>query len=577
MLITGVPGIGKTSFTSWLANEYKDDDRVIVLRFRDWKKKELEKGLLNAICNKFCCENEDLEDRILILDGFDEMKALDIRERLLNDFASDIKDFENFKCIITSRPAYIKSSYFQVVIKLSEFDEKKIAEFYRLIRKSNLSNMKKISSNLAVLGIPVILYMAIMLDIDISENPTKPELYERIFAEDGGIFDKFFDGENQYSEGLQLMRNPDNIKDYLEYLRNVAYMMFERNNLSLDIEECEIPKLDFNSEKISILEFPIKHFFETTEINIEFIHKSIYDYFVSEYIFMSMFKGIKQYKDTEYIAGVLGELLKSNYLSPDIIEFLRYRVTKSNLNEKFNIVNGAFEIMLNDGMTYYTQKRYKNVMDCEMKILANMLEILHIWDRHDLIISTFIGKYLKYGIDVTLNLQGMKLSKMELGELDFSRINLKKTQLQGINLENANFEGKNLEEIVWKEANLIGANLNEAGLRGANLEGSDLSEAKLSGAVLLNSILKKVDLIGANLENAVLNGADLSEASLYGANLVGAQLDNVKFDDANINYSIWTEADVYRLLYKLRNTVFKYIIIERENGEKIEVCRNKLF
>jgi len=46
MLITGVPGIGKSTITSWIANEYKDDNRVIILRFRDWESEELEKGLL---------------------------------------------------------------------------------------------------------------------------------------------------------------------------------------------------------------------------------------------------------------------------------------------------------------------------------------------------------------------------------------------------------------------------------------------------------------------------------------------------------------------------------------------------
>lgn len=77
ILITGVPGMGKSSITSWIANKYKNDDRIIILRFRDFIRKELEEGLLDTICKKLRCENEDLEDKILVLDGFDEMKALD--------------------------------------------------------------------------------------------------------------------------------------------------------------------------------------------------------------------------------------------------------------------------------------------------------------------------------------------------------------------------------------------------------------------------------------------------------------------------------------------------------------------
>ena len=547
MLITGVPGIGKTSITSWLANEYQNDGRVIVLRFRDWKRKEIEEGLLNAISNRLCCENEDLENKILIIDGFDEMKALDIREKLLNDFISEIKDFENFKCIITSRPAYINSAYFQIVIQIIEFDEKQIDIFFRIIKRNRITNIKKIKSNLEVLGIPVILYMAIMSDIDISENPTKPELYNRIFAERGGIFDKFFDGKRQYSKGSQIMRNPDNIMEYLNFLREVAFKMFEKNNLSLDLDDLEIPKLDFGREKVSILDFPIKHFFESTEMNIEFIHKSIYDYFVSEYIFKFMNNQLKNSNYVENNAGVLGELLKSNILSPDIIEYLKFKIDAENIKEKFNILNQAFRLMLQDGMTYYTKERCRDVIKCEKNIFVNMLEILHIWDYNNLIEHIFIEKYLKSGGDA-LNLKGMNLSKMNLGEIELRNLNLEKTQMEDIDLENINFEGKNLMGIIWKNANLIGANLAKADLADANLENTDLTQANLSNAILINATLVRVDLIGADLRGADLKGANLTEASLYMANLINARLDNTIFNNANINYSIWEERQIYKIL-----------------------------
>lgn len=84
MLITGVPGIGKSSITSCIANEYKDNDDIMILRFRDWESEELENGLLKAICKTLNCEKRDLENKIIVLDGFDEMKTLDVREKLVN-------------------------------------------------------------------------------------------------------------------------------------------------------------------------------------------------------------------------------------------------------------------------------------------------------------------------------------------------------------------------------------------------------------------------------------------------------------------------------------------------------------
>jgi len=579
MLLTGVPGIGKSTITSWIANEYKGEDSIIILRFRDWKRKELEEGLLNAICEKLCCETEDLEKRILILDGFDEMKALDIRERLLNDFVNDIKDLENFKCVMTSRPAYVNADNFQVVIQISRFDEKEIDAFYKIIKNSSLSNMKKIKLNLEVLGIPVILYMAIMSDVNFGKNPTKPELYNRIFAEEGGIFDKFNDGETEYSTGKQIMRNAKNIKDYLQFLRRVAFMMFEKNDLSLEIRNCEIPKLKFNRENLTILEFPIKHLFESNEKNIEFIHKSIYDYFVSEYIFLSIDTEIKNIKNNnciKNISKVFGELLKCNNLSLEIIEFLKYKVEHENLNEKHNIVYQAFQLMLQDGMIYYTKGHYKNVIECERKVFANMLEILHILDCNNLIYTASIDRYLKFE-SCTLNLQGMDLSEMGFEGVELKNLNMSKTRIEGANLENINLRGKNLEGIIWKRVNLINANLENANLNNADLENSDLSEAKLSYTTLIKAKLVKVDLIGADLQGAIFWETDLREASLYGANLIGTKLDKVNINKANINYSIWAEWEINEILSKLKDAVFTNIVLTTKHGLRKIVCREELF
>ena len=311
MLITGVPGIGKTSLIAKIANEYRDDERVIILRFRDWERSELKEGLLNAIYNTLKCEKEDLENKILILDGYDEIKVLDDVQNIINKFLVRLKDFDNFKCIITSRPTYIKSEYFANVIQLNRFKIGKVEEFYKRITDKVLENRKKIGLNLEVLGIPVILYMAIMSKIDISNNSSKPELYNRIFAVKGGIFDKFYDGVTEYSKGSQILRDPENIKIYLKFLETTAFMMYEKDTLSLYKEQCNIPKLEFEGKNISILDFPIKHLFEGVKSNnIEFIHKSIYEYFVAEYIFNLINEHIDD--SNEDLAGVLGRYLINN-------------------------------------------------------------------------------------------------------------------------------------------------------------------------------------------------------------------------------------------------------------------------
>ena len=161
-----------------------------------------------------------------------------------------------------------------------------------------------------------------------------PILYNRIFAEKGGIFDRFFDGEHEYSNGSQIMRNLDNINYYLKFLYETAFKMFERDVLSLSKGNYKIPELLYQGNTVSVLEFPIKHLFENTSANIQFIHKSIYEYFVSEYIYVVMNNAVNEDNPQTELASELGKRLNKHILSSEILEFLRYKIRNSELNGK---------------------------------------------------------------------------------------------------------------------------------------------------------------------------------------------------------------------------------------------------
>lgn len=538
MLITGVPGIGKSTIISWIANKYKDFDNIIVLRFRDWEHEELEKGLLKSICILLECKKRDLERKIVVLDGFDEMKSLDIRENIVYQFLSDIKDFENFKCIITSRLSYIKPYYFHVILELRVFDIEKIKIFCKKITRHELINEEKIESNLDVLGIPVILYMAIMSNVDISENPTKPELYNRIFAEEGGIFDKFYCDGIGYDSGTQILRNIKNIKQYLKFLSETAFKMFEKRTLILPSEECQIPELEMERKKISILEFPIRYLFENSDSNIEFIHRSIYEYFVAEKIIGSIKKAL-EISENE-LASVFGEMFSKEILSSEIIEFLRYKIQENGLCEKFYGINKTFQLMLHDGMTYYTKCSLENIIMCEVKVFANMLEIIHLWENGLLNFDNTICNYIKCNTGISLNLDRLNLEGTEL-----RGIFLKEASIRKINLKDADLRGITAERVVdAKGANLQGANLMGADLIEANLMGADLSYANLMGADLRGAILDEVKLQGANLQRVVLKRASLEKTNLQRANLEGTDLSMIDLRNTDFTEAIFDEEQI---------------------------------
>lgn len=495
LLIAGVPGIGKSSITSWIANQYKEDDTVIILRFRDWEKSILENSLLDAVCSTLECKKKDLESKILVLDGFDEMKALHVRDQLLDALFMDMKDFENLKCIITSRSAYIDSSLFHNVLELKGFDMERIELFVRIITGKPLKGRAGIKSNLEVLGIPVILYMALMSHIDISKRATKPELYHRIFAEKGGIFDRFYDGAVGYSVGGQILSNRKNIEKYLGFLqKEVAFKMFEKDDLSLRKEECQISHLVFEEDFVSVLEFPIKYLFENTASSIEFIHKSIYEYFVAEYIFTSIKRGINISK--EELAGVLGTSLKKNLLSEEIIEFLQYDIKNDVLNSEFYVMHEVFQLMQRNGMTYYMQEvKDTNIIQRELMVFANMLKLMHLWTG-DIVLSNL--DYLKYNIDLKFDLMGMDLSSTNLTGVDLRKADLRRADLKGAILARANLRGADL-----RGADLTRTDLRGADLRNAKIEGAAFERTRLDGTILdevqVNKLKNKCTVCNANV------------------------------------------------------------------------------
>ncbi len=489
MLITGVPGIGKTSIVSWIANKHKENNNVIILKFRDWERDELNCGLLKAICNTLNCFKWDLNNKIIVLDGFDEIKYLDNGDNLLKNFMNDFLDFRKIKIIVTSRKDYIDENLFQHVLELIPFQINKVKQFYYIITGKKLKS-KFGYFNLDVLGIPVILYMAIMSEIDITKEATKPELYSKIFAEKGGIFDKFTYSGFGYDYGNQILRDNKNIKEYLKFLREIAFDMFDKNNLSLKKDDYKLPKLNFQGAYISILEFPIKHFFENTNTIIEFVHKSIYEYFISEFIVQEIKQKINSTDYQKKLAAILGHMLINNTLTPEIIEFMKYNVRRFELRDNFDKIHEVFQLMLQDGMTYYAGIIYKNIIDCEMNIFVNMLEIVHLWEfkKINLNFDNKICDFLRYNKGSILNLRKMELINSNLSRIDFRYADLRKA-----NLVQSTFRYSDLSYADLRDSCLIYSDFQVAGIKKIKLSGALIDEKQ---AELLKG---KCDLRGTKI------------------------------------------------------------------------------
>lgn len=552
LFILGQPGIGKSTLITWITAHFIDNiikniNDILVYQFAsdlknvDWQNSSDKYNIADEILKELNLSYDNLEGKTLIIDGFDEIIVEGNRTKIINDIYHQwIKGtvINKFSLIITCREHYIEDLQKMDCdyITLQTFDEEQIKSFCTIYQEKNNSSISKdtienIIKNQDILGIPLILYMILALDISIEKEGSLATAYNQIFSiKDGGIYSRCLQNKR-----YEMPHRISQIKEQIHLIsQKIAFWMFEN-----DSEEAYIPQKEYQEICNSVMQeneqknqdILIGNFFKAIKYcegieseQLSFVHRSIYEYFVAEYIFEQICISIK--KSKEELASVFGKLLKKEILSSEIRGFLKFKIETSELNSMFDIVCDVFNLMLSDGMTYYTRECYKNVMDCEMRVFANMLEVIHLWDSD-------IYQFNKQGIDYIKR------------NLKFC-LNLQRLDLTGADLRRANLSGTNLSEANLGGANLSRANLNEADLRRANL-------------------------IGASLMAANLSRTNLMGTSLSGANLMGTYLSK-----ADLQSSIWTLSDIVKILPQLKEVEFEYILVLDDNKQK-KVYKYELF
>jgi len=571
LLILGQPGIGKSTLITWITANFTDRiDDILVYKFAsdledvDWKSKSLS----NRILEKLGLEYIDLDRKTLILDGLDEVNV-DNRYEVLESLYGDLiygKVIQNFSLIITCRENYIeeidrvKSRY----ITLQPWDEAQIKSFCNIFQekaKNNISEntMEKLIESRNILGIPLILYMVLALNISIEKEGSIVDIYDKIFSLDGGIYDRCIN--NKYFADKHRISA---IKRQIHQIsREISIWMFENNP-----EEAYIPQEEYQKICNNVMEEQqksekteqdslignffklVKHCESVETKELYFVHRSIYEYFVAETIFSSIENAmIKLTEESqEELAGNIVIYLKQELITYTMGEYLQYKLLKfynSFCIEKgerfYQWWEGAVEKLMNNGMFYYTGgniQQYKNILDKEILCFLNLVKILR------LILKTSKRKYMLENVDKKQLEKYIRfiLAKCRMEERYGAEIfDLSKISLTGMNLSGADLKETNLQGADLREADLSGANLSEADLSGADLRGANLIEVDLSEADLSGADLSEADLSGADLSEANLIEANLSRADLSGADLIGADLSGADLRGANIDNTILEE------------------------------------
>ncbi len=570
LLILGQPGIGKSTLITWITAHFTEKvDDILVYRFAsdlkniEWKSENITERILKELG----LSNEELNEKILIFDGYDEIGVKDDRKEILDQLYWGLVKNNTIKCfslIVTCRVNYIKgfervqSNY----ITLQSWDKEQIKSFCNIFcRITNISldteAIENIIKNKEILGVPLILYMVLALNISIDKEGSIVDVYDKIFSLEGGIYDRCIDNKS-FADRHRVGKMKKQIH---QISRDIAIWMFENNPDEAYVPAEEYKKIcsniaiyngqnekDIEQDSIIGNFFELKHCEGRGTEKLYFVHRSIYEYFVAE----TMYNVIKiPIKEMTIISqerfSVISFYLKDGIITKTICEYLCYKIEKNNCllgktdnNKLYCWIELSVDRMLDKGMFFYTKfniQKYENIIRKEVNCFTNILKILRTLlniSMSDYILQLSVQKverYIKYSI-----LEYKLASNKKVEPPNFSKMFLKEIKLDKVNLS-----GIDLREANLNHASLIDSNLEKADLRRAILNKTFLIQSKLRGANLEETNLQKAHLIKADLREANLEGADLREACLMGAdlrgaNLRGANLMFTKFDEEQITY-----------------------------------------
>lgn len=586
LLVLGQLGIGKSTLITWfVANYIEKKDDILVYQFAtdlkkvDWQSSKICQEILDALYLSY----DDLNGKTLIIDGFDEISVSDNRENILDTLYSELiyrKTLKNFSLIITCRENYIqrferlKCKY----IILRQWNEKQIKSFCKVFNEKTKSSLSEgtieiVNENKEILGIPLILYMALALNISIEKESSIVDVYDRIFSLEGGIYDRCI--ENKKFADIHRIGK---IKKQIHQIsKEIAFWMFENNPDETSIPQEEYRKICSKTVEESghgcvdiELDFMIGNFFLIKHCEniqggkIYFVHRSIYEYFVVETIYNSMEEPmiVLSEEKQEVLAGEIAFLLKTGKITLTMRDFFQYKLKKFFQNmaeiqrlELYGWWERAIKKMLKYGMFYYTKHNiqdYSNIIDKEITCFTNIINILRIiadeCKYNGYILDgnyEQLEKYVKYS--VLNNLIVTKASDIQIADMDKYRLDFSRLNLSGFDLKGLDFSGANLSD-----SNLSGADLRKCGFIFADLKGADLSGSNIEYA----------DFNRANLKQTKLEEVDFTQICVF--RIIG-------LDSAKLNDSKWTIEEIILLHDELRKADFESIKVVSLEGETFKI------
>ena len=499
LIILGMGGMGKSSLLEKIAYDIKNRyikvqaKNIFFIKFSSMEYKY--ENMLDNISCYLKIKKNMLKDSVIVLDAFDEYVInIEHKQKLLEMFCQEIQML-NCRCIITSRENYINTKNLTntLTLKLLTFNAIKRAEW---LNRYNNELPLKIANGIRdykdesdrygeeFIGIPIILYMIVSNNIVISDYKSKFELYDALFGENGLWYKRIYD----INHPALLAKN----EVLYSFILKIAEKMFVENKLSIrkdEIEEIiELIPVKEDLEHIKNWYGIITYFRKNKLSEIEFAHKSIYEYYAANRMFV-LLENVIYEKNDKNIYKILQSLLKKNAVSKEILDFLDgfieknlQKIDEEKLKKIFNLTLNMNCILTQDVFLSFDEFYIflNNTINCLYKALEkkNRVKCVDIINDQN---CKYFSFFLRNAECNYLFLKRLDLSNKDCPRLLFKNADLEESNMSNSNFSYCDFSNANLQKCSFSNSNLHGAILSEA----------DLCYSDLRGCNLNNTIIKK--------------------------------------------------------------------------------------
>lgn len=485
IVITGVPGIGKSTLVDLVRKKYKNN--TILLKGQDFHGN----SKLRTDSNTSFVNGQKSKIKVFILDGWDEICTED--QEVARKFILNLVENKFYKVIITSRyiPDFCKANTLRQweYLRLERLTDSEILSVLRkegILNEKNM-NMTNILKNMQQFNTPALLKGAVFISKSLNIALDK------------------MTSENIFYAAIN---QQDSITNY--HLQNLAFNMFKQQKNVLEISHERREEF----EKINEL--------HVESDTVQFIHATVYEMFLAQKIFKLLFEDINKFETN------IKRIFAYGIPTVGTFDFIKILINKSgNFADKISLLNHTFINLLEtggiganiDGIPYF-----KTVASIFYSIWHLIIYInKHFYGYYKLEKSNNIEKNLVCLIDI--------FNKFYFSEkyLDFSGLDISDFKLWRCNAININFKGSILRNV----------NFNVSCLCNSNFENADMTNCQLLACNLESANLKNAKLYNSNIARCIIREESLTDILKYKDSLKG--LDSLIVNMGRKEYITYSE------------------------------------